>query len=125
MQLSAPEYDGMVAAGSLLRRLEDEPLPIKGKRDTAFYALESDCARLDPTTRQCTAYADRPQACHDLEAGALICLNFRERAGIVDLPMPRLRMPAGLVAPAPTPNVVPLIPDAQPLAAEVPPAMPA
>ena len=31
------------------------------------------CVALDPTTRLCTIYADRPQTCRDFNRGAALC----------------------------------------------------
>jgi Fe-S-cluster containining protein len=70
--LSPDEAQYLKDQGTELALLDKSELPRALRRsiekDKEFYELRSDCGNLDPETRQCTDYDNRPQACRDFRA---------------------------------------------------------
>jgi Fe-S-cluster containining protein len=67
---------------------------VRTRRGKTQYVLQSDCGNLDPETKQCTDYDDRPQVCRELKAGSYVCGEIRDSRipqEPVNLPMPTIR----------------------------------
>lgn len=95
MELSRKEAAYMESRGTELKHVQN-PYGVKQKKE--LYELQTDCANLDPATRACTDYDKRPGICRDFKAGSALCKDMRQGMqqridqGIVDLPMPTLRI---------------------------------
>lgn len=88
--LNKKEAAFLRSAGTAMRRMtKDENNGNRPGWRRDFYKLESDCGNLNPTTGQCEAYEERPVICREFVVGSTACEAMRERAGVVELPMPK------------------------------------
>lgn len=72
LELTPSEADYLAGQGTPLREVGKKEMSRQERRSVApgkqVYELMEDCANLDPETRQCRDYENRPEACQDFEA---------------------------------------------------------
>jgi|GEM_PF-3351614 len=99
LELSAKEAEYMAGRGTGLERVAKSQMPkgYKVPRGKIAFALTTDCANLDPETRLCTDYENRPDICRSFQASndeQSGCYNTRKimegrvESGVVELGMP-------------------------------------
>lgn len=93
IELGTEELLYLAAAGSHFRSpneydmLSTDYVPAPG---TSLWVMTSDCGNLDPLTRKCMDYKNRPTACRSFAVGGLACQSLRVFIGMPLFP-PRER----------------------------------
>jgi Fe-S-cluster containining protein len=86
MPLDPSEVNFMQNSGTQLVKVEGEGLPPE-MGDYQWYGLKDDCANLDPDSRICTRYSERPLICQRFEPALPDCLLIRWARHMPDRPV--------------------------------------
>lgn len=99
LELNQQEAAALTDAGTELEPLTKRQVKqfsggtARTTRGMTHFVLRNDCGNLDPETKHCKDYDNRPQICRDFKAGSFMCGIMRNARmpQAVDLPTPSVK----------------------------------